>query len=429
MSALKPSLRAEISVSNHQERASMRKLTVIVATGFVLRVAFILIAHTYRFSTQGDNFSFGYEMGRIAASLAQGHGFSSPFYVPTGPTAWQPPLYPLLIAAVFKVAGIYSAASAIILLISNSLFSALTAAPIFFLAWRSFGAKIATWSAWVWTLSPWAAYWAVKWVWETSIAAFLLCVLLLLAWRIADQGRARDWAVFGVLWGVAALLNTSLLSVLPILVLWLFEHHRDRQRSKVAGLLVAALCFVIVAAPWVVRNQRTFHQFVLMRSNFGVELRIGNGPGANGLAMDYLHPTHNNLEFAKYREMGEIAYTRQRKHEALAWIAQNPASFARVTLARLVYYWSDLPWGGRFMPPKNALFLASSMCAFWGLWLMRKQRRPGWGLYALSLVIFPLVYYFVFPHPRYRGPIEPEITILIVYLISQTSTVSKRVMS
>jgi hypothetical protein len=30
-----------------------------------------------------------------------------------------------------------------------------------------------------------------------------------------------------------------------------------------------------------------------------------------------------------------------------------------------------------------------------------------------------MIYYFVFPHPRYRHPIEPELGILIVYVISE----------
>jgi hypothetical protein len=29
------------------------------------------------------------------------------------------------------------------------------------------------------------------------------------------------------------------------------------------------------------------------------------------------------------------------------------------------------------------------------------------------------VYYFVFPHPRYRHPIEPELGILMLYVISE----------
>ena len=88
----------------------------IVGIAFALRVCWIVIGHTYRFKSTDNNFSFGWEMGRIGASIASGHGFSNPFGPPTGPTAWEPPLYPYLIAGVFHVFGIYSKASAFVLL-------------------------------------------------------------------------------------------------------------------------------------------------------------------------------------------------------------------------------------------------------------------------------------------------------------------------
>src|ERR1022692_3234358 len=63
----------------------------IVAIALLLRVTWIVIGHTYKFKSSDDSFGFGWEMGRIGASLAAGHGFSSPFGPSTGPTAWEPP--------------------------------------------------------------------------------------------------------------------------------------------------------------------------------------------------------------------------------------------------------------------------------------------------------------------------------------------------
>ena len=114
----------------------------IVTIALCLRLAWILISHTYKFKAADNNFGFGWEMGRIGASLASGHGFSSPFGPPTGPTAWEPPLYPCLTAGVFLVFGIYSKASAFVLLALNSLFSALTCVPIFLIARRIFFEKV-----------------------------------------------------------------------------------------------------------------------------------------------------------------------------------------------------------------------------------------------------------------------------------------------
>ena len=73
----------------------------IVAIALLLRVGWIVIGHTYKFKNSDNNFGFGWEMGRIAASITSGHGFSNPFDAATGPTAWEPPLYPYLTAGVF----------------------------------------------------------------------------------------------------------------------------------------------------------------------------------------------------------------------------------------------------------------------------------------------------------------------------------------
>src|SRR6202030_106594 len=122
----------------------------IGAIAFFLRFGWIVIGHTYRFKGADANFGFGWEMGRISASLASGHGFSNPFGPSTGPTAWEPPLYPYLTAAVFHVFGIYSKASAFVLLTLNSAFSALTCIPIFLIARRIFSERVAIGSGWAW---------------------------------------------------------------------------------------------------------------------------------------------------------------------------------------------------------------------------------------------------------------------------------------
>ena len=59
----------------------------IVLAAFILRLAVITIGHTYRITPRRDHFQFGWEMGRIARSIALGQGFSSPTDLPTGPSA------------------------------------------------------------------------------------------------------------------------------------------------------------------------------------------------------------------------------------------------------------------------------------------------------------------------------------------------------
>src|SRR5258708_9003050 len=154
-------------------------------------------------------------MGRIAASLASGHGFANRFQPSRGAGAWERPLTPYLMAGVFKIFGIYSHASAFVLLTINSLWSALTCIPIFLVARRSFGEAVAVASAWTWALFPYVIYWDIKWMWETSLSSLLITTIFWLAVSMEDTDGVKPWLRFGLLWGVAASHSPSLLSVLP----------------------------------------------------------------------------------------------------------------------------------------------------------------------------------------------------------------------
>ena len=391
---------------------------IVIALG--LRLGYIAVAHTYKLKTVEDNFDFGWEMGRIGRALAQGQGFSNPFMGITGPTAWEPPLYPFLIAGVFKALGIYSRASAAVLLSINSVFSALTCVPIFLIGRRCCSEKVAVWTAWTWVVLPSVIFWCTRWVWETSLAALLLALIFWLTLVIEETDGLKPWLGFGVLWGVAALTNPSLVSFLPASGLWAWWRRARRGRRSFGGVILAAVMFLACIAPWVIRDYQTFGQLMFIRSNFGAELRLGNGPGANGLWMEYLHPTKNVAQLHLYRELGEMTYVAERKREAMAFIREDYWRFAGLCWKRFVYYWSGLPHSpdeSRLAPLGNSLYLASSLLAVWGLGRAMRKRQPGAWLFFWLVLCYPLVYYVTFPHPRYRHPIEPELLILIVYVI------------
>src|SRR5438445_1315363 len=118
--------------SHHQPSLSLRHSPLfIVLIALLLRLAVITFGPTYHITPRRDHFQFGWEMGRIARSIALGQGFSSPTDFSTGPTAWAPPLYPYLLAGIFKVLGVYSSGSAAVILAINSIFSALTCLTLY----------------------------------------------------------------------------------------------------------------------------------------------------------------------------------------------------------------------------------------------------------------------------------------------------------
>jgi len=59
----------------------------LVLLSLFLQIAMIGVFHQYRTRPQEDHFAFGWEMGRVARSIALGQGFSNPYGGNTGPTA------------------------------------------------------------------------------------------------------------------------------------------------------------------------------------------------------------------------------------------------------------------------------------------------------------------------------------------------------
>ena len=66
---------------------------------------------------------------------------------------------------------------------------------------------------------------------------------------------------------------------------------------------------------------------------------------------------------------------------------------------------------------RTSAFLATSVLAIWGAIRAVRHEWPGAWLFAGLMIFYPAIYYFVYPHARYRHPIEPELTILIVFLL------------
>ncbi len=187
----------------------------MVIIAFAVRVLWIALAHTYRIRTNEHNFAFGWEIGRIAYSLAHGMGFSSPFGGNTGPSAWTAPVYPWIVSLAFRLFGSYSRAAAFAMLTFNSLVAALTCWTIYRTALRVFNRTVALWSGWIWALLPYTVFWSVKWIWETSLSAFLLSLLFMLTVEMEGDARLSSWMGYGLLWGVQALTNPAAVSFLP----------------------------------------------------------------------------------------------------------------------------------------------------------------------------------------------------------------------
>lgn len=426
-------------------RVNWRSPMTMFWVGLFVRVLYILVIRSYHFKNIEDHFQFGWEMGRISRALALGRGYSDPFVSFTGPTAWTPPAYPLLLAGVFKLFGVYSPLSGCVILCINSIFSVAIIPAVYEIAIRLYGRnahgeKVALWSGWLWTLYPAAMQYAVRWVWEMSLTTMFFAWALVMVLRIRGIGddpnakrtpsKTRQWLLFGLLWGGIALSNPTPLLFLPVCGLWLLFHSENKLQGLRDATLAGIVCIACLA-PWAIRNWFVFHAFVPIRANLGAELYMGNSPGADGFPWGTTLPIVNRAqELEKYRQMGEVKYSKMQGDKAKAYISSHRAEFLQVSLRRVYFYWAGVPHPENGHPEveytRELNFCFLSITGVLGLLLSIRRHIPASRLFACAFLLLPVSYYFVTSGARFRHPLEPLITVFSVYLF-QTAEKSWRV--
>jgi len=396
------------------------KLKIAVLLALALRLIVCACVAEDRTEPSRKHWNFGYETGFVAASVANGNGFSNPLFGRTGPSAWLAPAYPLLLSGIFHVLGTFSLASACAILAFNSLCGALTCIPIYFSGKRIFGELTGGYAAMAWALFPYSVYLDAYWVWDTALSTLVLTLLLWLTLELAERKRSLlDWAGYGALCGLGALINPTILAPLPFLSGWGAIRQKGLNRNALPALATAGIACVLTVSPWLVRNYNVFHEPFLIKNNFWLEVTVGNLGSHRHWWNDNQHPSRNIGELQEMMRIGESGYMAEKKHEALQFVESHLATYLWMCVRRFVYTWFGF-WSVRLdylvdepMDPVNMVFCSTlSLMAFWGLARSWHQKYYGVLPCATILVTLPVVHYLSHPFVSYRHPVDPEIVLL-----------------
>ena len=393
----------------------------ICSVAFCMRLLAFGMVQPWPMNEASPFWKSGAEVVNIAASIASHRGFSSPFGVPSGPTAWIPPVYPYIVSTLFMALGTRSNLAALSILTLQALFSALTCIPIYGMAKQAFGETSAAWASWGWALFPFAIVLPGLLVWETSLSGLLLAFLCYLSIDLPGAGRSTRTALLGVGWGIAALTNTALLSVMPVFLICPYLTRPVRLPGKrIAVILVIS---ALVTCPWLLRNWRQLGAVVPVRSNFGEELWLGNHEGGAGRIEYGVGPAENESERQRYRALGEISYVAQRRTEAIDFISEHRIQFLRQTLYRIRYWWFAEGESARIFIPYRFLAIVS----LFGMALALRTITKGSVLTIVAaIVVYPVVYYLTDVFARYRYPIDPLMMVLTGFVASQMLAFARR---
>jgi 4-amino-4-deoxy-L-arabinose transferase-like glycosyltransferase len=192
---------------------------------------------------------------RAASGLAAGQGWAEPVY-------WQPPGYPYFLAAVLWVTGDGFLAPRLVQAGLGALTAALTCA----IGTRVFGRTAGRAAGLVVAAYGLLIYYDAELL-APSLAICLQMAALYCAVRADRERGGRAWLGAGLLGGLAAVVSATFLLVLTILAIG--------ARRRAGWLLLGA---TVAVAPVTLRNWIQGGELVLISSNAGVNLYLGNNP-------------------------------------------------------------------------------------------------------------------------------------------------------
>jgi len=400
--------------TGNDRRLGWGRSAAVLALALAVRLTYLASAE--------DNPTFAQPLvdARVYHELAQGLAAGEP----AGPSLfWQPPFYPLFLAAVYACGGSLTAARLVQALLGAAT-AALAAALAARLAGRRAGLIAGAATACYGPLvfydgellgAGWAALWS-----------------LVLVWLLERVGRGAGRGTCALTGIVAALAVSTRPDFVPFLVaaaVWAAWRGTGDRRARAARLGVALAGFLAVAAPtaWLAARH-TGHASILPTSG-ALNLYIGNNP--RSAATVAIRPGADWDELTRLPDRHGVT----RRQDRPRWFLRQVAAYAMADPAGLAAGLADKAVqfvSSRELPRNDDVYVFRSYSSLlaalvwragpfgfpFGVllplavagWVLAWRRLPP--ALALLVVLYPAAVAAVFVSGRYRAPVVPALIVV-----------------
>ncbi|MHC4402924.1 MAG: ArnT family glycosyltransferase [Planctomycetota bacterium] len=344
------------------------------------------------------------------------------------PTAYRPPLYPILLAPC-EALGHFSTAAIAAVHLGLGL---ATVWLVYRLGLRWGLGRFALLAAALVACDPILLAQSTQVMTETT-AAFLAVLSLTCLTVACERPSIRNAVLSGGCLALAALCRPTFLPLILIagFVLPAFAGTWP-NRLRVAGAFAAA--GLAVLAPWVARNQRQLGRPIVATTHGGYTLLLGNNPSF----YDYLHTGgwgtvwdaeafHRSWEarITGGRVADELRNDRLAYNLAWQAIRRQPGTFFYSCLVRVGRLWVVVPhqvdpreglarrWSRYLVGVWYAMEWLLAIAGLWALWKGVPRRfREGWIWGILLVGCFTAVHALYWSNMRMRAPLMPVVALL-----------------
>jgi 4-amino-4-deoxy-L-arabinose transferase-like glycosyltransferase len=359
---------------------------------------------------------------------------------------FRPPGYPYFLSGIYTVFGAGYLASRVL----QMLLGLLSVVLVFALARRLFDDTTGLVSA-----GLMAAYWTFIYFEGDflepvlSVPLIIAFVLVLLRWR--DHPSPLGGAVAGLLLGLLALVRPNALVLLPLAGFWIYWVGRSVAQSprtlSAIVLLLGATTAVIL--PVTVRNYMVSGDFVLISSNAGINLLIGNNaradgevrgtiPGVGTLDTSFDYPgIVQRVELLEGKPMSHAEVGRYLTARAVSQMKADPGRTIRLMARKTLLFWGPDEVADnkvialdrahsrvlRWIPLSFAIVLSLAIMGLALAWKGAPETRDRrTGMSGAWLVVAVVIVWFASHLPiavtaRYRVPVIPFLIVFAAFFL------------
>ena len=438
-----------------------RALFAVLALGVALRLGILALQSEH---LQHDTDAYL----AIAGQFASGNGFAG---IGGSPTAYRPPLYPLLLAAVLALGGGTTAIGVV-----QVVLGALTVWLAYEIGRKLVPGRGALIASGIVAVDPLLVQYTVFTMTEV-LCAFLVSLLLLVSY---SRIEARRHLLVGVVFGLSALARPTMWSFGGLVLMYWIVARVVRHRGFLKGRLTGTVREVpwglligtaVIVAPWGVRNLVVFGKPILTTTHGGYTLLLGNNPVfyrevvAAPWGTTWSHQSREAWRSSLDRKMAAHDPPIVSETEADAWmyrqarenITAEPGLFVRSCWLRFRRFWNIVPLEAAVEPIRGAwmqlcgragseewcgstangvvasvrwgvggfyVLVTGGMVA--GLVRLGRAEWRRWMPLVLLIASFTLVHLFYWSNTRMRAPLVPVIALLAARGVSSRQELSPR---
>jgi hypothetical protein len=372
----------------------------------------------------------------VAEGLLEGKGFAN--QVTGKPTAFRPPLYPLVIAGGLSLnRG----------MLPIAVFHLLAGTGTVWLTLR-IGRKLGLGSGAVVAallvavdplLLQYTSYVMTETVFTFLLTALLAAVVEMQIEIDGPRGGARRQIETGILFGLCALCRPTIWPVGVLAVIWWIVSQLTSQTTTSRWRTLPWLLLVsvaVVVSPWLIRNLIVFGKPIYTTTHGGYTLLLANNPvyyqqeveqpfgtvwedaPAGATQRDWLVEMRARMASDLGKDASEPEQDRWMYSESYRTIRDQPQAFLRACLLRFTRFWNVAPLGraragfSAILVWGVTVFYVVELIGFvFGLTRVPRGDWSRWTPLLITIIGFTLVHLVFWTNTRMRAPVIPAISL------------------